>query len=726
MKRSNVAKAAALALAGVAAGIAPALAGNDGVYDLGEIHVSAPTAPAEQTFDAFGGSTVSNKTMETYGKDSLDKAIDLVPGASSALTGNQRNETDVYIHGFDRWQIPLSIDGVPIYLPADDRLDFTRFLTDDISEVQVAKGYVSVLDGPGGMGGAINLVTRTPVKPLEGEIRTQVDFGDNGEFNGFETYARAGARWDHYYVQASGTFRNVNGFELSDGFNPTAAQGPGRRDWSASRDGSVNLKAGYEPNASDEYSISFLRQQGEKQAPYNAAESLASNKYWTWPYWNVQTLSASTRTAIGSDAYVKTKVYYETFDNAIDMYDNAAQTQQYSTSAEHSVYSDYALGGSIEAGKDFGKTDTLKGALFYRRDNHTQWTQYYVDPYGLNQATTPKSATCMTSATVSYPCYVTPKQVDIEDTYSAALENTYHLTPAIDLVGGVSYDWRRIEQAQDFVLGEAYKGVYYAPTFVNYPTGATGAFNWQGGIVWRYSDAAKLFANVSDRTRFPTLFEMYSTRFGDGASNPNLEPERAANFQIGWTTNYAPHSQFSVSVYYADVSSMIQSVPTGATFTDPVTRKVSPITQYQNVGDGFRYGVDLSIDHYVNSQWTVGGNASAIRSVLTDPAVPGFQLTGFPTLKGMVYANYLPVDSVTITPSLEFANSSWSSLISGSKTTYVATGAYWLANLSAEYRVNKNFSFSAGVRNIMDFNYSPAVGYPAEGRNYFLAAKATF
>ena len=62
------------------------------------------------------------------------------------------------------------VDGVRIYLPADNRLDFARFLTADIAEVQIQKGYASVLDGPGAMGGAINLVTRKPTKAFETEI----------------------------------------------------------------------------------------------------------------------------------------------------------------------------------------------------------------------------------------------------------------------------------------------------------------------------------------------------------------------------------------------------------------------------------------------------------------------------------------------------------------------------------------------------------------------------
>ena len=55
--------------------------------------------------------------------------------------------------------VPLYMDGVRIYLPADNRLDMNRFLTPDLAEIQVAKGYVSVLNGPGGEGGAINIVS---------------------------------------------------------------------------------------------------------------------------------------------------------------------------------------------------------------------------------------------------------------------------------------------------------------------------------------------------------------------------------------------------------------------------------------------------------------------------------------------------------------------------------------------------------------------------------------
>lgn len=717
-----------LASAATVSSIAVARAGNEGAYELGMIHVTAPAGEGSE-FGEFGGSTISNAQTETFNKNTLDKAVDLVPGVVAAPSGNQRNETNIYIHGFDRLQVPLSIDGVRIYLPADNRLDFSRFLTDDIAQIQIAKGYVSVLDGSGGLGGAINLVTKKPVRPFEGEWRSQAEFGNNGKFDGFKNYARVGSRQDEYYFQASGTWRKVEGWELPSSFTPTAIENGGRRDFSDSKDWSVNLKAGWTPNPTDEYSINFIKQNGSKNAPYNV-EPTASQKYWSWPYWNVQILSAATRTEIGDDAYIKTRTFWETFDNAIDMWDNAAQTQRYSTSAARSVYQDWAVGNALEFGKDFGAFDTLKLATHVRRDSHSEWNELFTDRYGLNAATAPKSSSCATSITSSATCFVEPTQTSTEDTYSVAAENTVHITPSVDWVQGVGYDLRHLNRAEDYVIGQYKSGTYYQPYWVNYQLTNDSAFNWQSAAIWRYSETAQLFLNISDRTRFPTLFERYSSRFGTAASNPDLRPERAVNYQLGWTNAFAPKSQVSVLVYYADVTDMIQSVATGRSFTDPISGKVSAITQNQNVGDGYRYGIDFAVDYALSASLLLGGNVSYIRNVLTNPSDPTVQQTGIPTVKGMLYASYSPIESVTLTPSLQFADDRWSAknevIANKSVSSYVKTGSYMLANMTAEYRMRENLTWSAGVKNIFDQEYSLAWGYPDAGRTYYIGAKATF
>ena len=47
--------------------------------------------------------------------------------------------------------------------------------------------------------------------------------------------------------------------------------------------------------------------------------------------------------------------------------------------------------------------------------------------------------------------------------------------------------------------------------------------------------SGEVHASVSDRARFPVIFELYSTRFGTATPNPDLGPERATNLELGWT-----------------------------------------------------------------------------------------------------------------------------------------------------------------------------------------------
>ena len=139
-----------------------AAARDDKAFELGQIIVTAPRTEGA----AIGSYTLSSEAIYLFNRATLDEAANLIPGVTAANSGGSRNERLIFVRGFDRFQVPLSIDGIRVYLPADNRLDYGRFLTPDIAELQVAKGYVSVLDGPGAMGGAVNLVTRKPTKAI--------------------------------------------------------------------------------------------------------------------------------------------------------------------------------------------------------------------------------------------------------------------------------------------------------------------------------------------------------------------------------------------------------------------------------------------------------------------------------------------------------------------------------------------------------------------------------
>jgi iron complex outermembrane recepter protein len=206
-----------LALAASFAHAQDAVSATDSdVYRLGEIKVLGQG----ETGPTVGGSVLPQEEMWKFNRNTLPDAVNLLPGVFSSNTGGMRNEGLINVRGFDRFEVPLSIDGIRIYLPADNRIDFNRFLTPDVSEIQVAKSYVSVLDGPGGMGGAINLVSRKPTRPFEAEFRSGIGLDNNGSLSNYNGYGMVGTRQDKYYLQLSATGLDQSHIGLSHDFQP--------------------------------------------------------------------------------------------------------------------------------------------------------------------------------------------------------------------------------------------------------------------------------------------------------------------------------------------------------------------------------------------------------------------------------------------------------------------------------------------------------------------------
>jgi iron complex outermembrane receptor protein len=80
----------------------------DNGFDLGRITV---IGERPEGLDVTGA-TLSAEAMATFNRVWLDTALDLIPGANSSDSGGSRNERLIYVRGFDRFQVPLLIDGV--------------------------------------------------------------------------------------------------------------------------------------------------------------------------------------------------------------------------------------------------------------------------------------------------------------------------------------------------------------------------------------------------------------------------------------------------------------------------------------------------------------------------------------------------------------------------------------------------------------------------------------
>jgi len=659
------------------------------VFVLGEIINVIGTQ--DPTIPGVGGAVIGSDTAWKFERNSLEQAVNLAPGVSSTLDPNgRRNESDIFVRGFGRWQVPLMVDGVRIYLPADNRLDFGRFLTSDIAAIQIQKGYASVIDGPGAMGGAINLVTRKPVKKLESE--TGLSLGGRDARESWSGYTMLGTRLKNFYAQGGVNYADRNFWALPGSYSPTSnsLQPAGDRLSSDTRDWRVNAKVGLTPNQTDEYTVNYMRQEGEKGAPLNIYTNppVPPNSFWRWPTWNLQNISFLSHTQIGRDSYVKAKVYYNTFDNTLDAYDNGTYTTQSANGRFRSTYADYAYGTSLEFGTTHFTNHTMKAAFHHRSDVHTEFND--------NRPTSPTFRA------------IEPKQRQSQYTWSLALEDTIRVRPSLDLVGGISYDKYRITKAEEY---NTTAGLF------EYPKGGSDAMNWQAAAIWQYDSASRLHFSVSDRARFPVIFELYSTRFGTATPNPNLGPERATNVEVGWRKDTRWNVAFTGALFYSNVRDLIQTV-------------VLPdsTTQTQSVGDGHFYGLETSVEAKMSEQWKAGGNYTYVRRIVRDALQPLLRPTGVPTQKAFLYTTWTPIGRVNITPSLELADNRWSNMDTtpAQPFPYVKTGAYHLLTLDATYQATKSLQFSAGVKNLSDDYYELAWGLPQPGRTFYVKTKTTF
>jgi iron complex outermembrane receptor protein len=409
------------------------------------------------------------------------------------------------------------------------------------------------------------------------------------------------------------------------------------------------------------------------------------NSYWRWPWWDVQNTSVLTHTQLGAASYVEGKAYYNTFSNGLDAFDDITYTTQSANGRFHSPYDDHAYGTSLEFGTTPVQANTVKGAFHYRTDVHRE-----------RQISRPTSAAFRSEE---------PEQEQAQDTWSLALEDTIRLTPALEVVGGISYEKYRITKAEEF---SAALGTY------EYPKGGSDAFNWQGALVWRHAASGEWHASVSDRSRFPVIFELYSTRFGFATPNPALDAERATNLEVGWARRVGD-VRAAATVFYSDVRDLIQTVVLPDT-----------TTQTQNVGNGEFAGIELSIDTPIGTTVRTGGNYTYMHRTIRDALQPDLRPTGVPTHRAFLFAAWQPLPDLRLTPSLEVAGDRWSEVNPVTVAPYVKTGAYALLDVDATYGLPRGVDVSLGFKNLLDEYYELAWGYPQPGRTFYVKTRVGF
>lgn len=156
------------------------------VYELGEVVISEKVLTQD----------ITKSEIDKINSVNVATAVNALPSVTLISVG-PRNESKVFIRGFDLRSVPVFADGIPIYIPYDGYVDLARFTNFGLSKIEVSKGYSSILYGANTIGGTINMISTKPKKKLEVELKTGAYSG-----KGYNASGSIGSKTKKYYFQA--------------------------------------------------------------------------------------------------------------------------------------------------------------------------------------------------------------------------------------------------------------------------------------------------------------------------------------------------------------------------------------------------------------------------------------------------------------------------------------------------------------------------------------------
>jgi iron complex outermembrane recepter protein len=614
-------------------------------------------------------SEMKSANISVYQKHSVSSALDLLPGVTLSQAG-ARNEAMVYLRGYDLRQVPVFIDGMPVYVPYDGYIDLARLQTANVDKISLSKGFSSMLYGANSMGGAINIVTSKPVSKLEISGLTGTSLSTVGT-NNYNTSLNLGSKMDEWYFLANFSVVNRNYMSLPSSFETNEIESEKKRNNSYTKDVMNEIKIGFEPKAGHEYVLSYSAVRSKKGVPvYMGNNPSTKARYWQYPDWDKDCFYLHTKSPLSEKYILKTRWFYDKYYNVLKSFDDDTYSSQEKKFAFTSIYDDRSFGGSVELGIYSIPQNELKIAINSKYDHHQEY----------DEGGTPQNFK--------------------DNTVVVALEDMWTLSQNFYLIGGVGYYGRFGIEAKD----------YDSETDSVYPfdTPNDNALNYQAGLFFTPGNNKLAYITIARKSRFATMKDRYSYRLGTALPNPDLESEHSINTEIGFKGSNR-FIQWHLAGFYNFINNTIQQV-----------NNVEPgLYQLQNTGEAEFRGAECNIGWKVHSLFTIGSSYSFIdQNNISNPEikfidVPKHKLTCF--IKIEEPGNYYAVLDASYN----------SERFSTSDGIYKAP-AFTLINLNAEYFFLNYFSVRAGLHNILDKLYYVTEGYPEEGQTFNISLTYNF
>ncbi len=662
-------------------------------YTLGEIIVSSEKT---NVADIAINHTITADDIKTYNSKTVAEALKFAPGIT--MTRGRKNEAEVSVHGFSQEKTLFLIDGIPYYETYYGKLNLDQIPVDIISRIEITKNAPSVLYGANAQVAVINIITQQGTeKPT---FHVQGEMGEDDTYNVSLSHGNQVGKlnyWLSYNRQES------DGWKLSHDFDPETAvrakkfmpdldgihEDGGRRENSDYEEDKFWARVGLAPTEQFEYFLSFHTLQSEKGHPLATNEyriftrkgdSPGFSTFARFENYNDWGLDLSGRHTISDNLTLRGKLFYHDHEDEYVSYDGPDIARVIAKS----TYKDNIFGASLFS--DFSAADFHQGhiSLHYKKDDHEATDDNYL-PYN------------------DYASY----------TGSVGTEHEFRPNDGLTIYAGISYDWFTVDEAEDYVFDD--DDMLVGQVSLDTPD-TEDEINPMIGFDYLIQEAT-VYGSVARKTRFPSLFQLYSSQGG----NPDLDAEVTVNYTLGVRKEIGSRATVDIAAFYHDISDWIsrdyyEDDYTGAalyTNTEDIAMTGAEITLSVQPTDSCRFNL--------NYTYNDADNRSGQRATGRVANVPEHKLgvgcgITVPRLLAEIDLQGIYVDEMYDTlPTTGDPDA---------ETT--TTGEYFILNT----RVSKTFmdilTCYAEVDNVFDKDYEQEIGFPGRGRIYRVGASARF
>lgn len=676
-----------------------AFAQNNDVLDenfvLDEMVVSATRSEKKLLDTAASVSVITDKDLNKMHINNLDEAFVKIPGVYvGRLSGIGSTTSQTVMRGVNAANsVAVLVDGVQVNDSYNGSVTWSAIPVDMVKRVEVLRGPASVLYGGNALAGVINIITKDVDKT---SVNLKLSYGSNNTQN--HSLYVAGKASDKLDFNVNYEKKKTDGYITDPVLSSKAVFGAettttntgakrwiignkGKRQWD---ENTVGVGFKYHFDESKSLALDFTK--NEYEYSYSAPTSYFGD--------DIIKKAGTYFSTPGEKASNKYNMTYNDSENgwkAVVGYSD--QYKQHDTSiskATDSSKPNTRFSFDLQKNQVISANNNAVFGLNYRKDEMDATVYKLADKFNSDSKIAVDS---MASGT--------------NKSFSAYVMDEHKFSDRWTATAGLRYDkWSTDGR---ILLPNKTEAINYDESTYD---------NWSPSLSVMYKPEADSSVYLSWGKAFeaPSLYRMYSSSYSSNVyniANPNLKPQKAETFELGYKKDLNNKSAIGVSVYDTKYKGLLYKNSLGV--VDGMNA-----TCYHNAGEAEAKGFELELNHNFDDKWSAFLNYTYQNPVIKK------------ALKATEKDKYVTaIPKEVFRAGVTYSDDKWSGMLTGeyiskrfSKTdnsdtvngVYGSYDPYFIMNMDISYSFNKNYTLTASVNNILDrdfFNY-----YYQPGRTY--------